>query len=129
MTAKTDALEDMVVHHFLRGVSQGSYSGYVGLFTTMPNDAGVGGVEVSAAGYSRQAGGFIAPTTPGETNNGALVAFGPAGASWGTILGFGVWTASSGGTLLYYGTLAASKTVDINDIIEFPAGQLEISEL
>lgn len=129
MTAKTDALEDMVIHHFLRGVSQAAYTGYVGLFTTMPNDAGAGGVEVGAAGYSRQAGGFIDPTVPGETYNGGTVAFGPAGASWGTIVGFGVWSASSGGTLLYYGTLVATKTVDINDIIEFPAGQLEISEL
>jgi len=128
MSSKTDYLENAVINHFLRGSATGASSAYVGLFTVMPTESG-GGTEVSAAGYSRQAGGFSAPSPAGETANASLISFGPAGASWGTVVGFGLFDASSGGNLLYYGTFAASKTVGLNDLLEILAGSLTVAEL
>lgn len=95
----------------------------------------VSGTEVSQAGYSRQAvskasGSWAAPSGSGTRtiDNAAIIAFGPAGANWGTVDEVGIWDASTAGNLLYVGSLAASKTINSGDSAEFAIGALDVSE-
>jgi hypothetical protein len=126
--AKTDYLEDAILNHVLRNTTFSSPTTiYVGLFTTMPSDDGTGGVEVSGGSYARQSVTFAAPSG-GQVANNALVQFPTATAGWGTVLGTGLFDALSGGNLLYYGTLTASKTVGIGDTIAFATSALTVSE-
>lgn len=126
--AKTDYLEDAILDHVLRNTAYSSPAGiWVGLFTTMPADDGTGGVEVSGGSYARQAVTFSAPSA-GQVANSGLITFPLATASWGTILGMGLFDALTVGNLLYYGTLTASKTVGIGDQISFAASSLTVSE-
>ncbi len=126
--AKTDYLENAILDHVLRNTTFTSPTTiYVGLFTTMPADDGTGGVEVSGGSYARQSVAFDA-ASGGSTSNTALVTFPTATASWGTVLGIGLFDALSGGNLLYYGTLTTSKAVGNGDTISFSAGALTVQE-
>lgn len=126
--AKTDYLEDALLNHVLRNTAYTSPTTiYVGLFTTMPSDDGTGGVEVSGGSYARQSVTFSAPSG-GQVANSALVSFPTATASWGTILGMGLFDAPSGGNLLYYGTLTASKSVGTGDTLSFASSALTVGE-
>lgn len=104
---------------------------YVGLFTAAPSDAG-GGTEVSTAstGYARQAitsgltawsgtqgsGTTVASSgTGGTISNNAIVTFGTPTGAWGTCTHAGLFDASSAGNLLFWGALAAAKTVNAGD--------------
>lgn len=126
--AKTDYLENALLDHVLRNTAYASPATiYVGLFTTMPADDGTGGVEVTGGSYARQSVTFSA-AAGGSTANSALVTFPTATAGWGTVLGIGLFDASTGGNLLYYGALTASKTVGIGDTISFAASALTVGE-
>jgi len=126
--AKTDYLEDALLNHVLRNTTYTSPTTiYVGLFTTMPSDDGTGGVEVSGGSYARQSVVFAAPSS-GVVANNALVSFPTATGAWGTVLGMGLFDALSGGNLLYFGTLTASKTVGIGDQISFAGSALTVAE-
>jgi len=126
--SKTNYLEDAVLNHFLRGVSAGGpYNPYVALFTSAPGEA-AGGTEVSGGSYARRACGFSAPVS-GAVTNAADITYPQATASWGTITHFAIFDALSGGNMLYYGTLPVSKTVGTDDIFEFLAGTLSVTEL
>jgi hypothetical protein len=126
--AKTDYLEDALLNHVLRNTAYSSPATiYIGLFTTMPSDDGTGGVEVSGGAYARQSVTFSAPSG-GQVANNALVQFPTATADWGTVLGMGLFDALTGGNLLYYGTLTASKIVGIGDQLAFAASALTVGE-
>jgi hypothetical protein len=126
--AKTDYLEDAILNHVLRNTAYTSPTTiYVALFTTLPADDGTGGVEVSGGSYARQAVTFAAPSSGAVANSGA-VTFPTATASWGTVLGMGLFDAVSGGNLLYFGALVTSKTVDSGDQISFANAALSVQE-
>lgn len=100
---------------------------HVGLFTAAPNDAG-GGTEVSGSGYARQAATFDAAASPGgTTQNSGAVTFTASGGSWGTITHIGIFSASTGGNLLWHGPLSASKTVGDGDSLTFAIGDIDLS--
>lgn len=97
---------------------------YLALYTAAPSDAG-GGTEVSGGSYVRKAVSF---TVSGDTaSNSAAVEFDVATAAWGTITHIGVFDASSGGNLIAYAALTASKTIDDGDVLRVPAGDLDIT--
>ena len=96
---------------------------YVGLNTADPTPAG-SGAEVSGGGYARKAL-TMGASTNGVGENSALVNFGTASASWGTVTHASIWDALSGGNMLAYGTLTASKTVASGDTFDFPIGDLD----
>ena len=100
---------------------------YVALYTAAPSDAG-GGTEVSGSGYSRQSVTFDAATSgAGTTSNTGAVTFTAAGGNWGTITHIGIHDASSGGNLLWHGTLTVSKTVSDGDTIQFATGNIDLT--
>lgn len=126
---KSDFLENTVLNHVLRNVAYTpSTTIEVYLFTTLPNEAGTGGVEVTGGSYARQTVTFGAPSGGVVANTGA-VTFPAATASWGTVVGLGLYTnAGAGSQLLYFGTLTTPKIVDTGDQLSFASGALTVSE-
>ena len=94
---------------------------YLALYTAAPSDAG-GGTEVVGGGYARTA--VIFGVTNDTASNTAAVEFGPASADWGTITHVGIFDASSGGNLLAWAPLSASKSIENTDTLEFAVGDL-----
>jgi hypothetical protein len=103
---------------------------YLALFTTLPAEDGTGGVEVSTSGtgYARQAinAKFPTPSGTGTVANSAIVDFGTASANWGSIVGFGIYTAVSGGSLITIGDINPAVTVSSGQPVTFPIGALQL---
>lgn len=126
-------LANELLDHILDGTSfTQPADAFLALYTTMPNAADAGGVEVSAGGYSRISchgtTEWDAPhATGGYTANTLAKTFGPASANWGTVVGMGIRSASSAGNLFLFKTLTASKTVYSGDSFRFSAGAIDIT--
>lgn len=85
--------------------SGGSYS-RVAVTSALANWAGTQGATTTAASSG----------TSGTTSNNVAITFSPGPtANWGTIVGFCVMDAASGGNLLFYASLTTSKTVNNGD--------------
>lgn len=101
---------------------------WIALFTTAPTDS-TGGTEVTGGSYARvsSAGKWATPSA-GSVATNAAVTFPTASASWGTVTSFAVMTASSGGSILMWGTLTTSKAVNNGDTASFASGALTLTE-
>lgn len=101
---------------------------YIALFTTAPTDSSAG-TEVSGGSYARHnsSGKWAAPSG-GSVSTNAACTFPTATASWGTVVAFGIMTASSGGSLLMWGALTTNKTVGNGDTASFASGALTLTE-
>ena len=140
MSAATDYAEANILNYILTtnalsGNNIRPTAWYVALFTTATTDAG-GGTEVSTTGtgYSRQQVNFTVSTDGSGVSSAtstATLSFpsGGAGAtiSWGTITHLAVYTAATGGTMLFHGAVTQSKTIDAGDIFQITAGNLTIT--
>ena len=123
--AFTDYLENKVLDYVFSG---GSFSQpgtkYLALYTVAPTDS-TAGTEVTGGGYARQT---VTLTTSGsDTTNSAAVEYPTATANYGTVVAVAVLDASSGGNMLAYASLTASKTIATGDVFRVPAGDLDIS--
>lgn len=77
---------------------------YMALFTTVPtSDDGTGAVEVSGGSYVRFGKNYLTFASPDRASFGSCQ-FSSATADWGTLNGWGIYDASSGGNLLTAGT-------------------------
>lgn len=128
-TFVTTYQRNAIVNWLYRGGSA-PYNGtvYLALFTVAPTIGG-GGTEVSGGSYTRQSitnasGNWVAPDANSMIVTVNDVTFTTATGSWGTIVGLGLFDASSGGNLLYYADLSASKTVGIGDQFKIVAPNL-----
>lgn len=135
MAAKTNVFQGQVLEAALRNVAYTSPTNvYAALFTTAPTDAYTSGtptgVEVSGNAYARQVVTFGAPSgTPRVSVNSGAVTYPAATPSgWGTVVAFGIFDASTGGNLLYWANLTASKAVAVNDVLQFAIGALTVTE-
>lgn len=130
----TDYLEQLVLEHLLGTSSWTKPTAlYVGLFTTVPADDGTGGVEVSGGSYARvqrdpSDSNWTDLGSGGARENAAVITFPTATANWGTVVGFGIWDASSGGNLLLFNTVATSKPVNTGDTASIAAGALDVTQ-
>jgi hypothetical protein len=138
----SDYLENKLIDQLFRGQSAPTTTNlYVGLLTAAPSDTG-GGTEVSGGSYARvtvasslanwagtqSAGSTVASSgTGGQTSNNAAITFPTPSAGWGTVTHFGIYDASSGGNLLFWGALTISKTINQADTVTFPAASLSIT--
>ena len=98
---------------------------YLALFTSNPADD-ASGTEVSTSGtaYARQSATF---TVSGDTaSNNAAIEFPTATASFGTV-SHAVFDASTGGNMIAYAALTASKAIDTGDVFRVPGGDLDIT--
>jgi hypothetical protein len=140
MAALSNYLENKLLDHLLRATSYTApTSVFVGLFTAVPSDTG-GGTEVTGGSYARAE--VVSSTsawngthgnttgassgTDGTVENATTISFTTPSAGWGTVTSFGVFDALSGGNLLFYATLTASKTVNTGDAVSFAAGALSL---
>jgi len=121
-------LENKIIDHMLRNQSYTPPTTvYVALFTA---DNGLeGGVitgEVSGGSYARQALTLTA-ASDGESSNSSDITFPQATADWGTITHVALMDASTGGNVLMYSALDASKTVNNGDTFKINASDLDIT--
>jgi len=134
MSAMSDFLEVELRRHIFR---TGSYTKpsvlAVGLFTAAPSDSG-GGTEVSGGSYARVQrnpadANWTAPdSTGGITRNAAVLTFPAPTANWGTVTHFGIFDATSGGNLLFWGALSSSRTINNGDAApEFAIDALQVT--
>ena len=120
----TNTAENLILDHFL-GVTAYTFDStvFVGLYTVAPTDS-TSGTEVTGGSYARQAITFAA-ASGGATSNTTDVDF--TGMPAATTDAVAVHTASTGGTMLMYGTLTTNKTTDAGDTLRIAAGDLDIS--
>jgi len=110
----------------------------VGVFTTLPNADGTGGVESSYDSYARTAHQdwstlVIGTTAARRVNVGAIemVAVG-LGDPGETIVGWGIWDASTSGNLLHFGPMRNASGVEApvaivaGDQIRWTDGELKV---
>lgn len=130
--SKSDYLENALLDHVLGG---GDFTRpatvYAAAFTVAPGDAG-GGTEVSGGSYARVAITNNATNWPaasgGAKANGTDITFPQATASWGTVAAVALFDAAVAGNMLYWGDLAASKTIDSGDTLVIAAGDFDVTE-
>ncbi len=117
---------DKLLDALLRDVAYTSTTTFVGLYTTDPTmPAGTGGVEVSGGSYVRERlDTLLSAAAAGSITNSTAVAWPTATASWGTIVGLGIFDAVTAGNLLAAGPLTASKTVGNGDTFSLPISDL-----
>lgn len=117
---------DKLLDHLLGKTSYTMPTVYVCLYTVLPTEpAGTGGTEVSVGSYARvQLSTHTAAASSGSASSNADITFATATADWGTIVGIGLFDASSAGNLLASGALATSKTVSSGDTFVLPSGDI-----
>lgn len=129
MGAFSDYLEDKIVEHFLRNNAVASpVAVYLALFQSDPGEA-TGGTETAYTNYARQASTWTAKDASGQTKNSATVTFpanGNAAASV-AITHAAIYDAAVGGNRLLYGPLAATKTLEVGDVLSFAANALTLT--
>lgn len=128
MAALSDYAEKLILDWMMTtGSATRPTDWYVALYTAAPSDAG-GGTEVSGNGYARESVAFDAATSgTGTTSNTGLVSFTASGGDWGSITHIGIHDAASAGNLLWHGSLAAAKTVNDGDSLEFAVGNIDLT--
>ena len=128
MSAASDYLENEVLDHVL---GNGTYTPagtiYVGLWTADDGlESGTLTSEVSGGSYARQSITFDA-ATGGSADSAATVTFPAATANWGTITHVALMDASTGGNVLFHGSVTTSKTIESGDTFQISAGNQTIS--
>ena len=101
---------------------------YLALFTTNPTWKGTG-TECSGGGYARQIITFAASAEVGAARRvatNAAVEYGTMSADIGTVTHWGIYSALTGGNLLWYGPFTKSKAIDAGDAIEVAAGEIKL---
>ena len=135
MSGFIDAEEANILNHFFGGTALASPDAthYIGLFTTLPVDAGTGGVEPTGGAYARQSYTNNATnwpaasgTAPTLKQNGVAITFPTATANWGTIVGWAVFDAITAGNIVQFGPLDANVTISINDIFNLAVNSIKI---
>ena len=100
------------------------------LYTVAPTQFG-GGTEVSGGGYARVSVANNATTFPdavsGVKSLGIQVAFPTATGDWGTVVAWGLHSAS-GDNLVMFGALGSSVVVTTGDTPTFAVGSIIFSE-
>lgn len=133
----SDLLERALIDHVLKTSGSTAYAAitsgsiYAGLCTSAPTDTVTN--ECTAGSYARARVEFIAAASgdAGCVGPSASVAFPSASASWGNIVGYALFPATSGSTgasaYLAYGVVSPSVAVAVNDTVSFAASALTLS--
>ena len=132
---KSDYLEAKILDHVLGGPDfVRPATVYLALSTTTPTDAG-GITEPVGGAYTRQAVtnnvtnfGAATGTNPTEKKNATVITYPVATAAWGTIVGWALFDAETGGNMLYHGDITPSKVVGLDDQPKFAVNGLKITE-
>ncbi len=133
MAGFTDTVEQALLDHFL---TDGAYTPpatmYIGLSSTTPTEAGANFTEPSTGSYARVSTaaadwGAATGTAPATKSTTTAKTFPTATADWvsgANLTYFGLFSASSAGTLLAFGALTVAKPVLNGDTASFASGAL-----
>ncbi len=132
MAGFTDAIEQALLDHFFNDPSYTPESLWIALSSTTPTEAGGNFTEPSGGSYARVATTAAdwnpaTGTAPATKDNSAVKTFPTATADWVAgvnLTHFGLFNASSAGTLRGWGALTTPKPVLNGDTPSFPAGSL-----
>ncbi len=126
MSQASNYLENALQNHFLAvSTFTRPTTVFLALYTTNPTDADTG-TEVSGSGYSRQTITF-GSASGGSSTNTNTVTFTASGGNFGTITHWGIRDASTGGNLLVYGALTASRTVTDGESLVFNPSTITVT--
>lgn len=115
----------IIAHKFGGSALSQATSWWIALFTTLPGADGTGGVEVSDANYSRQdVASWTLDTANRRATNGTAESFGTAAGAVATIVGFGIMSAETGGTVREYGSFTNPQSVDAGQEMTIEAGAI-----
>lgn len=148
MPGMTNYLRNKVVDWFHRQVTYTPPTSHWVALVTTTSSAGTPGTEVTGTGYARieivlsatsmaSTGADGSTTNPsagttGKTSNNALVDWGTAGGSWGTVVGYELWDAVTGGNRLMFGPIVdstgtpATRSIASGDPVSFPISAMAI---
>lgn len=122
----TDDASNLVLDWLLAVGTPTRPSGCYVAIGTGATAAGLTGEPVGS-GYARQAATFSAAAGRATANTNTIT-FGPCtGTAWGSITKFGIYSASTGGTCLFAGSLDVGKTVGVGDSVSFAVGEIDIA--
>ena len=130
MSAASDYLENEVLDHVLGQGARDFTSPanlYVGLFSAATGlEENTPSAEIAGGAYARKTVAFSVASA-GSSASSATVTFDTATQNWGTVTHLAVMDASSGGNVLFWGALTASKTVSTGDTFQISAGNLTVT--
>lgn len=133
MSATADYLEKKILDHiFGKATFTAPANIHIAASTADPGEDGSTIAEPSGNNYSRVS------TSPSDWNSATLGAgtltnanainFPVASGSWGTITHIALFDASSGGNLLYKGSISPTKAIGNTDQLVFAAGAVTVSQ-
>lgn len=126
MSEMTKYLQEIIVDMILFDASfSPSPVIYVGLLSSLSSDGELYS-EINGNGYARQVISFDAPTG-GVSASSTTVTFPTPTADWGTVTHVGIFTAATGGNMLYYETLSFPITILEDSIVNITEGSLSVS--
>lgn len=126
MSALSDAAETLVVNFMANAeTATRPTAWYLGLFSAAPSDSG-GGTELSGNGYARQNMTFGA-ASGGVAANTSTHTFTASGGNWAEVTHYGIFSASTGGTLWWHGALTTPKTAANGDSLTVAAGAFTLT--
>ena len=124
----SDYLENKLIDHALGTTTfTKPTTVYVGLYTVPPSDSSTGttgGTEVTGGSYDRQTATFTA-ASGGSAANNANIDF--TGMPACTVSAVGIFDDPDGGNLLFWSTLATSRTLTAGDAVRISTGALVVT--
>jgi hypothetical protein len=131
MAGMTDTVE-VALLNWLLNAPTAFLSNPAGLYLSLHTaDDDTGSSELSGNGYVRQNVQASFPTASGATgivlNDVAIVFPVVTGSNWATITHFGLWSAVSGGTCYFIGTITSPIAVLVGQQYSIGIGQLAIT--
>lgn len=108
---------------------------YLGLLTDDPAQDGTGYTEVTGTAYARVTKTNNTTNFPAcvsgsrQKLNGTVITFPTAGASWGAVVGVGVFYASSGGDCKLYAPLPSPETINTGNVFSLAINALKFTAL
>lgn len=104
---------------------------YLALYTVAPTEDG-GGTEVTGGSYVRASVANTLATWPaaagGSKANGITISFITPTAPWGDVVAWGLHDHASNDSLVLWGLLDDTVTIDTSDTVQFAAGDLTFDE-
>jgi hypothetical protein len=121
-----DLLRQNLLDHYTGVAAFAVQTLFLGLFAADPTELGSLASEVTGAGYARQplAGVMGAADPSGFSVNTSIIAFGPAGADWGTTAFLGIAHTLTGGQVFWPGAMNQPRTITLGQPFQIPIGAL-----
>ena len=122
----TNYEENLLLNHILGGAAYTNpATWYLALYTATPGELG-GGTECVGGAYARVTltnnTTNFPTTTTGTKSLGVAAAFAEATNNWGTITGFALCDAASGGNICMYGNLTTPVVIAQGDVARVAVG-------